>query len=75
MAVLEIVTFLDADVASIAVDEEFIPMKPVCCCVQLMHVGSGALNGVDKTRCGINSNVAVHSNEPLLAGSCSPWGC
>jgi hypothetical protein len=38
-AVLEIATFLDADVACIAVDEAFIPMKPVCCCVQLMHVG------------------------------------
>ena len=66
LAVLEIVTFLDADVACIAVDEAFIPMKPGCCCVQFMHVGGGALNRVDQPRCGINTNVAAHSKEPLL---------
>ena len=42
-------------------------MKPDCCCIQLMHVGSGALNGVDQARCGINFNVVAHSKEPLLA--------
>jgi hypothetical protein len=48
LAVLEIVTFLVAngfraavaDVACIAVNESFIAMKPVCCYVQLMHVGA-----------------------------------
>jgi len=83
LAVLEIVTFLVAngfraavaDVACIAVPESFLAMKLVCCCVQLMHVGGGALNRVDQARCGINSNVAAHSIgeafceavEPLLA--------
>ena len=59
LAVLEIATFLDTDVACIAVDEAFIPMKPVCCCVQLMHVGRSALNRVDQARCGINTDMAV----------------
>ena len=67
LAVLEVVSFLDTDVAGIAVDEAFIPMKPVCCCVQLMNVGGGALNRVDQARCGINADVATHSKEPLLA--------
>jgi hypothetical protein len=34
-------------------------MKPVCCCVQLMHVGRSALNRVDQARCGINTDMAV----------------
>jgi hypothetical protein len=46
-AVLDLVTFLDADMACIAVDEAFIPMEPVSSCVQLMHVGRGVLNRVD----------------------------
>lgn len=58
LAVLEIVTFHDADAACIAVNEAFIPMKPVCCCIQLMRVDSSASNGVDQARCGINSNGA-----------------
>jgi len=33
LAVLEIITFLDADVACITVDEAFLAMEPVCCCV------------------------------------------
>ncbi|MEA5443624.1 hypothetical protein [Cyanobium gracile] len=45
--VLEITTVLDSDVAcncfaearGYAVDEALIPMKPVCCCVQLMSIG------------------------------------
>jgi hypothetical protein len=36
LAGLEVVSFLDANVGGIAVDEAFIPMKPVCCCVQLI---------------------------------------
>ena len=67
LAVLEIVTFHDADAACIAVNEAFIPMKPVCCCVQLMRVGSSASNGVDQARCGINSNGAAHFKEAWLA--------
>jgi len=67
LAVLEIVTFHDADAACIAANEAFIPMKPVCCCVQLMRVGSSASNGVDEARCGINSNGAAHFKEAWLA--------
>ena len=66
-AVLEFVSFLDADVASIAVDEALIPMEPVSCCVQLMNVCRGAHHGVDQARCGINADVATHPKEPLLA--------
>ena len=33
LAVLEVVSFLDADVACIAVDQAFIPMEPLSCCV------------------------------------------
>lgn len=51
-ALLEIITFLDTDVACIAEDMAFIPMKPGCCCDQLMHVGGGALNRVDQASAG-----------------------
>ncbi len=51
-ALLEIIMFLDIDVACIAEDKAFIPMKPGCCCVQLMHVGGDALNKVDQASAG-----------------------
>jgi hypothetical protein len=69
LAVLEIVTFHDADAACIAVNEAFIPMKPVCCCVQLMRVGSSASNGVDQARCGFNSNGGSAFQRKLAC----PW--
>ena len=51
IAVLDIATLFNADRACIAVDEAFIPMEPHSCCVQLMHVGGGALNRVGQARC------------------------
>jgi hypothetical protein len=64
-----------AALARIAVDEAFNPMKSDAADVQFRHGRSGAVNRVDLSRCGINSNVAAHSigeafcaaGEPLLA--------
>lgn len=64
--VLEVVSFLDANVAGIVVDEAFIPHGASQLLCSARADGGSVINRVDEARCGTKANVATHPQKPLL---------